>query len=218
MSSSFPVQAITTVDYHTAGEPFRIVLDGVPEIPGSTVGERRVFAQESEEIDRLRRLLCHEPRGHADMYGGFLTPADDDGADFGVLFWHKDGFSTACGHGTIALGVWAVETGRVTSDPDGETIVTIDVPSGRVEARVLQTAGRITSVTFRNGRPQLQRSHLRLPQRRGCRPRGHPPALHRHHRDRPGDQVEAQRPRIGPAPDRPAAFRGVWHHCLRRLR
>ena len=60
---------------------------------------------------RVRRLLCHEPRGHADMYGCFLVPPDDDGADLGVLFWHKDGYSTACGHGTIALGAWAVESG-----------------------------------------------------------------------------------------------------------
>ena len=28
-----------------------------------------------------------------------------------MLFWHKDGYSTACGHGTIALGAWAVESG-----------------------------------------------------------------------------------------------------------
>ena len=45
------------------------------------------------------------------MYGCFLVPPDDDGADLGVLFWHKDGYSTACGHGTIALGAWAVESG-----------------------------------------------------------------------------------------------------------
>ena len=84
----------------------------------------------------MRRLLCHEPRGHADMYGGFLVPPDDDGADLGVLFWHKDGYSTACGHGTIALGAWAVESGRVAAPADGEVEVTIDVPSGRVVARV----------------------------------------------------------------------------------
>ena len=63
----------------------------------------------------MRRLLCHEPRGHADMYGCFLVPPDDDGAELGVLFWHKDGYSTACGHGTIALGAWAVETGLVAA-------------------------------------------------------------------------------------------------------
>ena len=139
---------ISATDYHTAGEPFRIV-DGV-EVPGHDVAARREQAMASEEIDRVRRLLCHEPRGHADMYGGFLVPPDDDGADFGVLFWHKDGYSTACGHGTIALGAWAVESGRVPATEDGDIEVTIDVPSGRVSARVRCRAGAVESVAFRN--------------------------------------------------------------------
>jgi proline racemase len=84
------------------------------------------------------------------MYGGFLVPPDDDRADFGVLFWHKDGYSTACGHGTIALATWAVETGRVTAPEDGEATVTIDVPSGRVVAVVRRDGGAIESVAFRN--------------------------------------------------------------------
>jgi proline racemase len=141
---------VTTTDYHTAGEPFRIVTAGAPEIRGSTVLERRAFAQAGGEVDTVRRLLCHEPRGHADMYGCFPVPPDDDGADLGVLFWHKDGYSTACGHGTIALGAWAVETGRVDAPADGEADVVIDVPSGRVVARVRRVGGRVESVAFRN--------------------------------------------------------------------
>jgi proline racemase len=141
---------ISATDYHTAGEPFRIIVHGVPDIPGATVRDRREFAACSEEVDRVRRMLCHEPRGHADMYGGFLVPPDDDGADFGVLFWHKDGYSTACGHGTIALGAWAVESGRVVAPDDGDADVTIDVPSGRVVATVHRRAGAVESVVFRN--------------------------------------------------------------------
>ncbi len=141
---------VTATDYHTAGEPFRIVTSGVPEIRGGTVAERREYARDSTEVDMVRRLLCHEPRGHADMYGCFPVPPDDPGADLGVVFWHKDGYSTACGHGTIALGAWAVECGRVPAEPDGETIVTVDVPSGRVTARVRCEGGRVTGVTFRN--------------------------------------------------------------------
>ncbi|WP_424463186.1 proline racemase family protein [Pseudoclavibacter helvolus] len=125
-----------TIDYHTAGEPFRIVPDlGIP-INGDDVASKRVVAMASPDVDRVRRLLCFEPRGHADMYGGFVVEPDDAGAHFGVLFWHKDGFSTACGHGTIALGIWAVESGLVAADPSGTTDVVIDVPSGRVTARV----------------------------------------------------------------------------------
>ena len=146
---------IAATDYHTAGEPFRIVADGLPDIPGATVAERRERAAASEDVDRVRRLLCHEPRGHADMYGGFLVPPDDAGADLGVLFWHKDGYSTACGHGTIALGAWAVETGRVPAPEDGEVDVTIDVPSGRVVARVVRRAGTVERVAFRNAPPSV---------------------------------------------------------------
>jgi proline racemase len=141
---------VSTVDYHTAGEPFRIVLDGGPTIPGASVLERRETAATRPEIDRIRQLLVQEPRGHADMYGCFIVPPNDDDADLGVLFWHKDGYSTACGHGTIALGAWAVESGRVGSDHDGETVVSIDAPSGRVRARVNKRAGVVTDVAFEN--------------------------------------------------------------------
>ena len=141
---------LVCTDYHTAGEPFRIVIGGAPTIPGTTVRDRRVQAAADQSVDAVRKLLCHEPRGHADMYGCFLVPPDDAGADLGVLFWHKDGYSTACGHGTIALGAWAVESGRIPAPPDGEVDVTIDVPSGRVVARVRCRGGAIESVAFRN--------------------------------------------------------------------
>ncbi len=141
---------IATTDYHTAGEPFRIVVEGAVDIPGDSVLARREYAGSSEAVEQVRRLLCHEPRGHADMYGGFIVPPDDDGADFGVLFWHKDGYSTACGHGTIALGAWAVESGRVDAPANGGVDVTIDVPSGRVVAHVECRGGAVERVAFRN--------------------------------------------------------------------
>ena len=141
---------VRTIDYHTAGEPFRIVTAGTPAIAGATVRERRERAAGTEAVDAVRRLLCHEPRGHADMYGCFLVAPDDAGADLGVLFWHKDGYSTACGHGTIALGAWAVDSGLVPAPEDGEVEVRLDVPSGRVVARVRRRAGHVVSVAFVN--------------------------------------------------------------------
>lgn len=141
---------IATTDFHTGGEPFRIVSDPPVPIPGGTVAERRALAIEDAGVQALRAVLCSEPRGHADMYGGFIVPPDDDGADLGVLFWHKDGFSTACGHGTIALGVWAVQTGRVAAPETGSVDVVIDVPSGRVTARVHRDEARVIAVDFVN--------------------------------------------------------------------
>ena len=141
---------IATTDYHTGGEPFRIVVDPPVTIPGRTVAERRARAIEDPDVQRLRAVLCSEPRGHADMYGGLVVPPDDDSAHLGVLFWHKDGFSTACGHGTIALGVWAVETGRVAAPVTGSVDVVVDVPSGRVTARVHREDARVVAVDFVN--------------------------------------------------------------------
>jgi proline racemase len=142
--------AVSTIDYHTAGEPFRIVADPPVPLPGDSVADRRVRAIASSDARGLRELLCFEPRGHADMYGGFLVPPDDDGAHMKVVFWHKDGFSTACGHGTIALGVWAVDSELVEAPEDGTVDVVIDVPSGRVTARVHRNSGRTVAVDFVN--------------------------------------------------------------------
>ena len=86
-----PAALTTCVDYHTAGEPFRIVTSAIPALTGDTVAQRRISAQHHVGLDAIRRLLCHEPRGHADMYGCFLVQPDDAEADLGVLFWHKDG-------------------------------------------------------------------------------------------------------------------------------
>ena len=117
---------IRTVDYHTAGEPFRIVTGGIPELEGRTVLERRRWA--ADHLDDVRRLIVNEPRGHADMYGGFVTPPNDDWADLGVVFFHNEGYSTACGHGTIALVTWAVETGRIAVAPEARSVaVTVDL-------------------------------------------------------------------------------------------
>jgi proline racemase len=138
---------VQTVDYHTAGEPFRIVVDGVPELQGATLLERRRWAR--EHLDDVRLLLINEPRGHADMYGCFVTPPNDAGADLGVVFFHNEGYSTACGHGTIALVTWALDEGRI-GGTTSEAHVVVDVPSGRVACRARLADGRVASVAFRN--------------------------------------------------------------------
>ena len=140
---------IETFDYHTAGEPFRIVPALPFLIEGATALERREHAMVGD-ANKIRKLLVNEPRGHADMYGGFVVPPNDLGAHFGALFWHREGFSTICGHGTMALGTWAVHSGLVRAPDDGETDVVIDVPSGRVTARVTMAGGKVREVAYHN--------------------------------------------------------------------
>jgi proline racemase len=138
---------VTTVDYHTAGEPFRIVTGGVGPIPGATILEKRRHAQ--EHLDGIRALLVNEPRGHADMYGCFVTDPVAEGSDLGVLFFHNAGFSTACGHGTIALATAALETGMLPVQGP-ETELRFDVPSGTLAVTASVADGRVRDVRFRN--------------------------------------------------------------------
>ena len=126
-------EAIETIEMHTGGEPVRIVVSGYPHIPGATIMAKRRHAR--EHLDRYRRLLMFEPRGHYDMYGVLLAEPDLPGADLAVLFIHNEGYSTMCGHAVIALGRWAVDSGRVARTP-GETKVAIQCPCGLVEARL----------------------------------------------------------------------------------
>ena len=133
---------VEVVDYHTGGEPFRIVTGGVPPLEGSTILERRRFA--AERLDRFRRLLVFEPRGHADMYGCHVVPANDADGHLGVVFFHNEGYSTACGHGTIALVTWALDEG-VVARREGSNRVVVDVPSGRLETWATVVEGRVRS-------------------------------------------------------------------------
>ena len=141
------MRQISTVDYHTGGEPFRIVTGGVEQPHGETILDKRRDAL--ERLDQVRRLLVFEPRGHADMYGCFVVEPNDSGADLGVVFFHNAGYSTACGHGTIALVTWALDEG-IVERREGENRVVVDVPSGRLETRALVEGGRVRSVRFRN--------------------------------------------------------------------
>ena len=137
---------VRTVDYHTAGEPFRIVTGGVDALRGDTILQKRRDAQ--DRLDHVRRLLVYEPRGHADMYGCHVVEPEE-GADLGVVFFHNAGYSTACGHGTIALVTWALDEG-VVERSEGQNHVVVDVPSGRLETWATVEGGRVRSVRFRN--------------------------------------------------------------------
>ncbi|SDX77792.1 proline racemase family protein [Halopenitus persicus] len=140
---------IETIESHAGGEPLRIVVDGMPDLPGETMLEKRRYAREHH--DDLRTALMLEPRGHADMYGAVLTePVTPDG-DAGVLFTHTDGYSTMCGHGVIALGTVLPETGLPGRDrEDGDPVLRLDTPAGRVTARPTIEDGRVERVAFEN--------------------------------------------------------------------
>lgn len=136
---------ITTVEMHTGGEPLRIPIAGLPEIKGSNILEKRRYFKAN--YDHLRTALMFEPRGHADMYGAFITEPISEGADFGTFFIHNEGYSTMCGHAIIALTKFAFETGMIKND-SGELI--IDAPPGLIRSKAKFKDGKVEETTFLN--------------------------------------------------------------------
>ncbi|CAD5121895.1 unnamed protein product [Dimorphilus gyrociliatus] len=130
---------------HTGGEPVRIIKMGIPEPHGSTILEKRKFMKEF--YDDYRKYLMFEPRGHSDMYGALLVKPNHPDADLGVLFMHNEGYSTMCGHATIALARYAVDEGLVSVSESGFTPVSIECPCGLVNAFYDKNSGRSSFIS-----------------------------------------------------------------------
>lgn len=136
---------ITTVEMHTGGEPLRIPVSGLPEIKGVDILEKRRYFRDNH--DEIRTSLMFEPRGHADMYGAFITEPITEGADFGTFFIHNEGYSTMCGHAIIALTKFVFDTGMIENETK-ELI--IDAPPGLIRSKAHMKDGIVEKSSFLN--------------------------------------------------------------------
>lgn len=136
---------LRVVDMHAAGEPVRIVESGYPSLTGATLLDKRRAAR--EQFDHLRRRLMLEPRGHGGMYGVIPTAPTHPDAAIAVLFTHQEGYSTMCGHATIALGRWLVDCGMVPASGPSAAFG-IEAPCGLVRVEVLPGEAAAPLVTF----------------------------------------------------------------------
>ncbi|KAJ5107834.1 hypothetical protein N7456_004509 [Penicillium angulare] len=111
-------EIIKCIDMHTTGEPTRIIYSGFPLLEGTLLQKRD---QAKNQYDNIRKRIMLEPRGHYDMYGAIIIPETElvqsGDAHIGTLFTHNEGFSTMCGHATIALGRFLVDTHDLTVFP-----------------------------------------------------------------------------------------------------
>ena len=138
---------VHVVDSHTEGMPTRVVVGGVPVLPGSTMAERRAYLL--AHLGGLRTFLMCEPRGHAAMSGALLQPSTRADADWGVLYLEVMGSVPMCGHGAMGVATVLVETGMVeVREP--VTQVRLDTPAGLVVADVEVREGRAVCVTITN--------------------------------------------------------------------
>jgi proline racemase len=150
---------ITAIDTHTEGNPERVVTGGIPSIPGKTMLEKSKYARDN--LDDLRCLLVHEPRGHSNMYAALLVPPTVEEADIGVIYLEPGGYVTMCGHGTIAVCTVLIETGIIEAR-EPETDIALDTPAGLVRARVTVKDARAEAVTLRNVPSFLYKKDIEL--------------------------------------------------------
>ncbi|ETP67359.1 proline racemase family protein [Planococcus glaciei] len=137
-------QLIQTIDAHTMGEAARIVIDGIPEIQGDTMMQKKQYMQ--THLDSIRKLLMHEPRGHLNMFGAILTKPCNPECDLGVLFMDSGGYLNMCGHGTIASVTVAIDHGLI----EKKDRLLLDTASGIVTCFVSYENERVKEVSFVN--------------------------------------------------------------------
>jgi len=146
-------EVIKCIDMHTTGEPTRIVYSGFPQLHGTLLEQRD---QAKSKHDNIRKRIMLEPRGHYDMYGAIIitdTELIQSGeAHIGTLFTHNGGFSTMCGHATIALGRFLVDTHDLAVFPKRNELK-IDLKTREVEVNIHAPCGlvRVTVPTSADG-------------------------------------------------------------------
>src|SRR5438876_12448004 len=63
---------ITAVDTHVCGEPGRVIVGGVLDVPGRTMFEKRLYLE--EHADALRKRMLREPRGYPAANCNLILP------------------------------------------------------------------------------------------------------------------------------------------------
>lgn len=140
-------KTISVIDSHTAGWPTRIVIGGIPSIPGKTMEEKANYFKEN--LDFIRTSLFWEPRRLLGGVGAIVTNPTNDEADLGVLFMDADySFIPTCGSGSMGVITTAIELGMI-KHTEPSTDVTLDTISGLITGRAKVQKGYVESVSIR---------------------------------------------------------------------
>lgn len=139
--------SIFVVDSHTGGNPTRVVVGGLPKIPGDSMAQKRDYLK--SRMNYVRTFLCNEPRGHDGMYGALLTEPTSKDADFGVIFFSPVSYDDMCGHATIGVSTVLVEMGMVHVE-EPSTKFTLETPAGLIRVTANMAGNKLKGISFVN--------------------------------------------------------------------
>ena len=136
---------IVTIDSHTQGEYTRLLISGAGTLPGSTMQEKRDYFE--SHYDHVRMLLTREPRGHREIIAAVVTEPISPEGQFGLFYMDARRYPYLCGHATIGAVASLIEADALDTD-DGNTLITVDSPSGPLDAHTRIRDGRVESVAI----------------------------------------------------------------------
>ena len=139
-------RVIQCVDAHAEGEPSRIVVGGVLDVPGTTMLEKM---QALEADDRLRRVLLFEPRGSAPLSGDIVFESAHPEADAGFVIMESSSYEGMSGTNTINTAAVLLETG-VIEKVEPVTELVLEAPAGLVRVRAWVSGGVVERIEFEN--------------------------------------------------------------------
>jgi len=141
-------KTIYTIDSHTAGMPTRIIMGGVPDLPGNTITEKASYFKDN--FDYIRTALFQEPKGLLRGVGALVTSPADSKAHLGVFYMDSTyQLIPMCGHGTIGVVTAAIEFGMVEAAEPVTTVI-LDTPVGLVTGYARVQGGSVESVSIHN--------------------------------------------------------------------
>ena len=139
--------SIFVIDSHTGGNPTRVVVGGLPKIPGDSIVQKRDYVR--SKMNYVGTFLCSEPRGHDGMYGALLTEPTSKDADFGIIFFSSVSYDDMCGHGTIGVSTVLIEMGMVHVE-EPLTKFALETPAGLIRVTAKVTDGKVKGISFVN--------------------------------------------------------------------
>ena len=137
------------IDCHAEGEPARVVVGGLPHVPGETMFEKRNHMM--RYLDSIRKLLITEPRGYPCQNVDYVVPPTrPDDAAFGFVIGEQNAIYPAMsGHNTICVATALLESGMVPMT-EPVTEFTLEAPAGLIDITAECSHGKATSITLRN--------------------------------------------------------------------
>lgn len=138
---------VQAIDLHAAGEPGRVIIGGVLDVPGETMFEKMRHFQNNADDLRLRML--REPRGYPAANCNLILPPTDPRADAGFIIMEQTEYVPMSGTNIICTTTALLETGMLPIR-EPYTDVVLEAPAGLVPVRAHCADGKVTGVTFRN--------------------------------------------------------------------